>query len=356
MPVNVTANIVLVVRAALAAFVLLAATSVQATDYVIHICVDGLNAAMMQELIDAGVAPSFKRFQAEGVWTANARTDFTHTNTLPNHTSMFTGRPVTQPDGTPDTTHHGYTSNREPERGETLHTLGNPKLLYIASVFDVVHDAGLSTGMYASKDKFSLYDLSYDANHGAPHEKGRDKIDSFVTREDLPPRFSQSLNEQFLKDMAERRFNYVFVHYRDADTTGHALGWGSGGWMLAARNADAYLGKVFELVEKDEKLAGRTAIIFSTDHGGVGYGHTAEAQRENYTIPIMVWGDGVGRGDLYELNRDTRKDPGAERVDYAATPQPIRNGDTGNLALSLLGLGPIPGSTINDKQDLRVDE
>jgi hypothetical protein len=54
------------------------------------------------------------------------------------------------------------------------------------------------------------------------------------------------------------------------------------------------------------------------------------------------------------MNRECRRDPGEERIEYAAEHQPIRNGDTGNLALSLLGLGPIPTSVINAKQDLHV--
>ena len=111
---------------------------------------------------------------------------------------------------------------------------------------------------------------------------------------------------------------------------------------------------MFELVETDEKLKGRTTIILNTDHGGTGFGHSNEKKAENYTIPVMVWGAGVGRGDLYAINRKVRTDPGKERVDYGGEDQPIRNGDTGNLALSLLGLGPIPGSMINAKQDLRV--
>jgi hypothetical protein len=54
------------------------------------------------------------------------------------------------------------------------------------------------------------------------------------------------------------------------------------------------------------------------------------------------------------MNRAARTDPGDGRPDYASHGQPIRNGGTGNLALALLGLGPIPGSTINVQQDLRA--
>lgn len=323
-------------------------------EHVIHISVDGLNAQLLQQLIDDGNAPNFKRFEDEGAWTINARADYTQTNTLPNHTCMLTGRPVAQPEGMPGTTHHGWTENSGGGRGSTLHTQGNPQLHYIASVFDVVHDAGLSTALYATKPKFAIYDVSYDEHNGAAAEHGRDKIDAVFITGDDPPRFSQTVNQRFLEDMARQHFNYAFIHYRDADTAGHALSWGSAAWFYAVRNVDAYLGDIFKLVDSDKELAGHTAIILSTDHGGVGFGHSDATKAEDYTIPVMVWGAGVGRGNLYAMNRQTRTDPDAERIDYVSKGQPIRNGDTGNLALSLLGLGPIPGSLINGQQDLLV--
>jgi len=70
---------------------------------------------------------------------------------------------------------------------------------------------------------------------------------------------------------------------------------------------------------------------------------------------IMIWGPGVGKGiDLYDINQSTRKDPGDGRPKYARSNQPIRNGDLGNLALKMLGLPHIPGSFMNNKQDLQV--
>ena len=60
--------------------------------------------------------------------------------------------------------------------------------------------------------------------------------------------------------------------------------------------------------------------------------------------------------DLYALNPQTRKDPGTGRPDYSENPQPIRNGDGGNLALSLLGLPAVPDSLIDAREDLAVTD
>lgn len=323
-------------------------------EYVIHISVDGLNARLMQDAVEAGRAPAFKRLESEGVWTLNARTDFTHTITLPDHTCMLTGRPVLKSEGMPETVYHGITINDTAPHGATLHNLGNPHAGYIASVFDVAHDAGLSTGLYVSKDKFAIFEQSYNANTGADGPHGRNKIDSFFFQDDGAPTYSEGMNQRFLADMAANHYNYVFIHYRDTDSAGHAFGWGSGTYQQAVAAVDKYLADVLHLVESDAALAGRTTIVVSSDHGGMGTNHGDPTLQEDFTIPFFVWGAGVSPGDLYVVNANSRQDPGESRPDYDAADQPIRNGETGNLALTLLGLGPIPGSIIDFKEDLRV--
>jgi hypothetical protein len=331
-----------------------AAAANRTAEHVIQISVDGLNARLMQDAVDSGGAPTFKRLESKGVWTINARTDFTHTITLPDHTCMLTGRPVLKPDGMPETVYHGITFNDAAPHGATLHNSGNPHAGYIASVFDVVHDAGLSTGCYVSKDKFAIFEQSYNANTGAEGPHGRNKIDSFFFEDDGAPTYSEGMNQRFLADMAANHYNYVFIHYRDTDSAGHAFGWGSSTYQQAIAAVDGYLAAVLHLVESDATLAGRTAIIISSDHGGLGTTHSDSTLQEDFTIPFIVWGAGVSPGDLYAVNAKTRTDPGEARPDYSAVAQPIRNGETGNLALTLLGLGPIRGSMIDFKQDLRV--
>src|SRR4051794_3277194 len=96
--------------AAVAVLVSQNTAAVHAAEYVIHISVDGLNSGVLQSLIDAGKAPNFKRFEDEGACTINARADYSFTNTLPNHVTILTGRPVLEPVGLPNAPFHNWTS------------------------------------------------------------------------------------------------------------------------------------------------------------------------------------------------------------------------------------------------------
>jgi hypothetical protein len=333
---------------------MLGATQARAeVGHVIHISVDGLRGDFLKSRIenDPELYSNFKRFVDEGATTFNARTEYTHTTTLPNHTSMVTGRPVSRPTDAPTTIHHGYTSNSTPGVSDTLHNDGNPNLSYVASTFDVAHDNGLKTALYAGKTKFSIYDQSYNATTGAldvtGEDNGRDKID-FYTSHPLA-------HDMFLAALGEEHFEYSFLHYLHPDGAGHSEGWGSESWNAIVQFVDDHLGSVMDYVQSDPELANDTVLILTADHGGSGTGHSSASSATNYTIPLLVWGAGVAPGvDLYTLNPTTRTDPGTSRPDYNAAEQPIRNGDSGNLALGLLGLGAVPGSSINANQDLAV--
>jgi len=322
---------------------ILGCLAAQGADYVIAVSVDGLGSVYLQKLVDTGKLPHFKDLEANSAGTTNARTDVDITVTLPNHTSMVTSRRVKDPEG------HGWTHNTDPAKGATLQS---NKGAYVSSVFDVAHDHGLRTGMWSTKSKFSLFKSSYDEVHGAPDttgpDNGRNKLDVFVCEK------SPALMDSFVTTMTTQPCHFAFVHFGDTDGAGHKHGWGSEAYNSALIAIDGYLGRIMDLVTTNSALKGKTDLIVTADHGGEGNDHSDSKKPIDYTIPLYVWGVGVTAGDLYGLNRATRQSPGEDRPDYAAPSQPIRNGEVGNLALSLLGLPPIPGSTINAKQDLKT--
>lgn len=310
--------------------------------YVIHISVDGGGSSYIQALINSDKLPNFKRLRAESAGTFNARTDYDITVTLPNHVTQATGRGILGDNG------HNWTSNTDPAKGKTIHS---QKGSYIASVFDVAHDNGLRTIMYAGKTKFSLFDTSYNAANGAidltGEDNGRGKLDDYVYNSD-----SAILTDNFIAAMQSKPCNYVFFHYADPDTAGHTSGWGSANYNNALIAIDGYLGRILKLATSDSTLKGKTLIVLTADHGGNGKNHANADDPLDYTIPFLVWGLGVTAGaDLYALNSASRLDPGACRPPYTASGQPIRNGDAPNLELKFLGLPPVPGSTINCLQN-----
>ncbi len=141
---------------------------------------------------------------------------------------------------------------------------------------------------------------------------------------------------------------YLFLHLADLDIMGHWYGWGSGMYRYGLQHLDLQLARILAVIDAHPLLAGRTAIVLTADHGGgdrVGSHVYADAPTV-YTIPLVIWGPGVSPGlDLYSCFGN-RWDPGTQYLDYNAPRQPLHNGDSGNLALKLLGLPTIPGSCL----------
>ena len=329
-------------------FLLLATVShAFAADFVIVITVDGLRSSVFSELTPAQI-PNLTRLRAQGVFTDNARTDYDWTFTNPNHVSIITARQVEGVNG------HGYTSTSAPPAGQTLHTVRG---FYLTSIFDVAHDRGQRTGVFVTKaTQFSIINASYTAITGAPDltgvDHGRDKIDVYFANDYGSPAMVNS----FLTAMATP-FHLTWMHFADPDDAGHNFGWATTDYRNAVRNVDSQLGRILTLIDGNPFLRGLTTLIVTADHGGTGFSHTDKTLAANYTIPFIVWGADVPRpGDLYFVNRPSRRNPGTTRPTYAAIGQPIRNIDAGNLALMLLGLPAIPdaGALINRAQDLRV--
>lgn len=307
---------------------------------VIHVSIDGLRS----DHVTPSLMPNLTRLRQQGASTLNARTDPARTQTLPNHHSQFTGRAVDGGDG------HGVDYNVD--QGRTVHDEAGE---YVSSVFDVVHDRGGYTLLYAGKSKFDMMDRNWSSNGRADTvgaDDGRDKIDEFdrLPPEDAVGRLRTALGQR--PDL-----EYAFFHIRTPDNVGHDHTWGSDEYRSAVNEADRILGEVLDVVESEPARAESTAVIVVADHGGpLGHDLHADASEPgSYTIPFVVWGPGVAAGaDLYALNPDDRLDPGGARVWLGGT-QPIRGHEVANLALDLLGYPSVPGSTFNDEQDLDLN-
>ena len=113
--------------------------------HVIHISVDGLGGTYLNTALNGTVPagaptayPNFLRLRTQGAYTFNARTDYTTTFTLPDHTSMFTGLAVQQPAGQPSTSFHNVTvvTSTGVDTLRSSSTGGR----YLPGSFDVAHD------------------------------------------------------------------------------------------------------------------------------------------------------------------------------------------------------------------------
>ncbi|MEQ6901319.1 alkaline phosphatase family protein [Nocardioides sp. YIM 152588] len=295
---------------------------------VLAISLDGLNPTALTRLGRAGT-PHLHRLMRQGASTLNARTQVERTVTLPNHTSMITGRRISASHGG-----HGVTWNTDRPGSTVQNASGDAG---IASVFNVVHAAGGKTALFSTKTKFSIFDRSWP---GA--------VNRSVIREERDAALVRVLR----RDLVRHDRAFTFLHLGLADHTGHAQKWMSPAYLTAVRTLDRLLGTVLDTIKEKPRLSD-VRIVLTADHGGVPgtTGHGNATKRDDYRVPFLVWGPGVDRGNLYAMNAKVRRDPGKDRPRFGGK-QPVRNGELANVATDLLGLRAVPDSKWNRKQNL----
>ena len=330
-------------------------------DYVITISCDGLGGTYLGKIFNGTATggtysiPNFTRLKNEGASTLAAHNDNNNWETLPNHTSMVTGRPR---DNSAGFVGHGWTGNGDP--ATTIHA---NKGFYVSSVFDVAHDNGRSTAMYANKSKFSLFHDtatytgggSYNATYGALDvtgvDNGRNKVDTTYINTTLG---GVVVDTMIAGQKGANPSKLVFLHINELDAYGHGSGWGSAAWNAQAVVVDTMLGKIFDMIRDVPAMNGHTSIILTADHGNQDNPITGA---DRFSVPFFVWGPGVTAGaDLYALNAGLRGPAASYPMTTYAGIQPIRNAEIMNLALDMMNLGAIPGSSFNSTQNLVVPE
>jgi predicted AlkP superfamily pyrophosphatase or phosphodiesterase len=297
-----------------------------ATKRVLAISVDGLSVTAIDKL-GPGNLPNIYRLLRGGASTREARSEYELNITLPNHTSMVTSRRITQ-------SQHGHGVTWNDDR--TWMTVQKAAKHPVSSVFSQVKRANRTSALFASKRKLALFDRSWPS------------IDRFVVAGDA------DLVNRAASDLVTNKRAFTFVHLGSPDHYGHAYGSMTREYLASVKRTDARIGRLLKAIDSATALKGSTYVILTADHGFKAWSkdHSARVYA-NYRIPFAVWGPGVARGaSLYRLNPEYRA-PGTANPTYAGA-QPIRNGDVGNLALDLLGLGPIPGSLMNYTQTLDV--
>ena len=316
-------------------------------EHVIHISVDGLHPSAITTL-GATRLPAFYRLRVNGSFTDNARTDGDFAYTLPNHTSQLTGWPVNGEKGHNWNLNYGAT-----DFNITLHEL---KGRYVSSVFDVVHDFGLSTALYTSKSKFVLFKNSWDKNNAAIDavlpDSGRNKIDSYFFDAN-----TENLVTQFIQDLEANKYNYAFIHLADPDVAGHEDAWSlvqDSQYLKSVERVDSLLQSILELIDQDLSFKNSTVLILTADHGGefgtkLHFLLRDSGNMDSGVVPFYIYGKLIPAGeDLYSWNPNLTLDPGSRHPENDDEFQPVRNTDTANLVLELLGLPNVPGSSVDN--------
>ncbi|MCW2853593.1 MAG: Type phosphodiesterase / nucleotide pyrophosphatase [Nocardioides sp.] len=286
-------------------------------------------------VVNKSQAPTLAWMRENGASTLAARTVEERTTSLPNAVSMVTGRPVGRKYGG-----HGISQAAVP-RSTTVQRAARG---YVASMFDVAHDIGLSTALYSGDAKAGLLTRSWSSKNGAPDRfgknNGRDKIGRSLITDSDAAAFRAARTQ-----LGKAAPALTFLQLDEPADAAAKYGPRSKQYRGALKRADTRVRRIIKTIRSTERTAGSTMVVVTASG-------TGPSPSPSYKVPFLVWGPGVIRSDLYRLNPKYSPNV-ALRTRYSGT-QPIRSSAVANLVSTMLSLPSVAGSRVNSKQDLEV--
>lgn len=240
-------------------------------DGIEHVLVIGIDGLSVDGLREART-PVMDSMIASGSITWSARTVLPSVSS-PNWASMIMGAGPEQ---------HGITNNDWEIDDHAIEPVVRGADDRFPSIFSVIRqqmpDATIA----------SLYQWD---GFGRLYDKGDLTFDqSFST--------ADSTTDATIAYIIEKKPTFTFVHLDDVDGAGHGTGHGTEVYLNAVSRADSLVGRIIEATRK-AGISGKTMIIITSDHGGIGYGHGGES-REEITIPMILSGKGVKKNYIIQ--------------------------------------------------------
>jgi predicted AlkP superfamily pyrophosphatase or phosphodiesterase len=256
------------------------------------------------EVISECEMPVLKGLAAQGAGTWTAQT-ISPSVTLPSHTSMLTG---VGPDK-----HHVLWNSWKPKAG----------VVSVPTIFAEAKTAGFSTAMFVGKEKFrhllrpgTVDEFDFDDSEPRQAASTAGSDSTAVQSHTVLARIVAKRAAAYI---VEKKPNLCFIHFTDADDTGHRYGWGSAEQKKAFGDVDAALGAVLRGIEAAGILVD-SVVIVTADHGGHDKTHGSK-QAADMNIPWIVWGKDVKSG--YEITSSvTTYDTAATALWLLDIPQP----------------------------------
>ncbi|TYZ58043.1 hypothetical protein PybrP1_010764 [[Pythium] brassicae (nom. inval.)] len=127
--------------------------------------------------------------------------------------------------------------------------------------------------------------------------------------------FAQAASDAALARRLRDEQLVFFCHFLGIDSNGHAHRPGSRDYLNNIALVDELVAKLHALVEAFYGHDGRTAYVFSADHGMSNKGAHGDGDPANTRTPLVAWGAGVHGPELAATHRDSDDSDSAFHID-----------------------------------------